>query len=244
MKKLFCLALAIIFTLSFTAFAADFTCLSSTVANNASSVYVKEGTITLTFADNIDTSKLSTITMIKSGEEFTDFTATVGAANEVKITFGSDLAYSTQYVIFYGNLESSSGASVSGTSNSLTFTTESEPLVQVESITLTKGVGSAVIEQDDDILEADNTIQGFKVSVKNIVAEAKTVNIVCALYNAKGIIKRVFTSEKSIDATATEMVELGTYIDSSYAGGFAKIYIWNNLSDKSPFVGFRSYNIQ
>ena len=237
MKRFLSLLLVFALVLSFTAFAVDFTCLSSTVSNDATAVYVKEKTITLTFVYDVNAETLSSITIAQEGEPYTDFTAELGAANEVKITFESDLAYSTQYVIFYGDLKSSSGASVAGTKNSLTFTTESEPLVQVKNITLTKCVGSAVEERDDDFLIADDTTQGFKVSLINESAE--TVNIVCIIY-ANGIIKEILT----VDATATEVVELGTCIDQSYAGGFAKIYIWDNVSNKTPFVGSTRFEIQ
>lgn len=243
MKKLLCLALALMLTLSFTAFAIDFTLLSSTVANGASAVYVKEGKITLTFSDEVNSATLSSITMGEDGETFADFTATLNGLTAVDITFGGDLKYSEDYVIYYSGLKNSSNVAITGT-NSLSFTTEAEPDIKLESITLTKGIGSSVTEQTDGILEADSSIQGFKVALSNKADSAKTVNIVCALYNGNGIIKRVLTSEKAIDATATEMVELGTKIDASYAGGFAKIYIWDNVSNKTPFVGATRFEIQ
>lgn len=241
MKKLLCLALALMLTLSFTAFAVDFTLLSSTVANGASAVYVKEGKITLTFSDEVNSATLSSITMGEDGETFADFTATLNGLTAVDITFGGDLKYSKDYVIYYSGLKNSSNVAITGTS-SLSFTTEAEPDIKLESITLTKGIGSSVTEPAN--LEDDGTIQGFKVALSNKADSAKTVNIVCALYNGNGIIKRVLTSEKAIDATATEMVELGTLIDASYAGGFAKIYIWDNVSNKTPFVGATRFEIQ
>jgi len=241
MKKLLCLALALMLTLSFTAFAVDFTLLSSTVANGASAVYVKEGKITLNFSDEVNSETLSSITMGEDGETFADFTATLNGLTAVDITFGGDLNYSKDYVIYYSGLKSSSNVALTGT-NSLSFTTEAEPDIKLESITLTKGIGSSVTEPAN--LQDDGTIQGFKVALSNKADSAKTVNIVCALYNGNGIIKRVLTSEKAIDATATEMVELGTLIDASYAGGFAKIYIWDNVSNKTPFVGATRFEIQ
>ena len=241
MKKLISLAIVLVLALSFTAFAADFTCLSSTIENGAADVFVKEGTISMIFSDDINASTLTAVSMGVDGEPFEGFTATIGASNELLVTFGSDLAYSKTYEIYLSGLKSTTNVGLTGT-NSLIFTTEAAPVVEIENIVLTKGIGSSVTEPAN--LEDDGTIQGFKVYLNNYAAEAKTVNIVCALYNGNGIIKRVLTSEKSIDATSTEMVELGTLIDSSYAGGFAKIYIWNNLSDKAPFVGSRTFNIQ
>lgn len=244
MKKIFCLVLAIVCALSVTAFAIDFTCLTTSISNESEGVYVKEGSISFIFSDNVDAETLSSFTIVEGMDAFTNFTTAIGDTNEVVLTFVSDLKYSTNYTINYAGLASTAGAPLKGTSR-LSFTTEAEPEIVINSITRTKGIGSSVtILGEEDFLSADGSIQGFKVSISNKTSDVKTVNIVCALYNSNGIINRVLTAEKDITAASTDVVELGTKIGTAYANGSAKIYIWNNVSDKVPFVGSQAFDIQ
>lgn len=240
MKKLLCLTLALVLALSFTAFAADFICLSTTVDDGSTVVSVKEGKITFTLSGEIDEETLSTVTMTVDGEPFDGFSATLNGTTAFDVNFLNDLDYSMPYVISFANVKSVSEAAVSG-KNTLSFTTEAKPDIEiVGDIALTKGIGSAV--EDVDYLST-GSVHGFKVTLKNNTSAAKTVNIVCAIYNENGIIEKVLTSEKAIDATATEVLEIGTLIKSEYLGGKAKIYVWDNLTNKSPFVGYVPFDI-
>ena len=263
MKKIICLVLAALLVLSFTTFAADFIYLSSTVNDGVEGVYVEEGTISFTFSDVIKTKTVpapmvpgnpptditvldAEIGVYKNGDAMVideDYTITFSGPT-FNINFVRALDYSTPYSIDFSTVKSASDVALSSSSkSSISFTTEARPDIILEGVKLTKGIGSSVTEQTDGIIEADSSIQGFNVSLKNVAAQPKTVTIVCALYQ-NGIIKRVLTSEKTIDATSTEMVELGTSIESGYAGGVAKIYIWDNLSNRTPFIGARTYEIQ
>lgn len=237
MKKIFCLTLALVLMLSITSFAGNFTTIDTSVTNGHTAVNIKEGVVSITLTQQL--SDVSGVTMKKDYATFVDFTATINPMypNILDVTFLGDMDYDTEYIIDYAACENLAGETVSGYSK-LVFRTELEPVITLDNIIFTKGVGSAVTETDPASFgDDDSNIQGFKVFVNNKASQATTVNIVCALYDSDDIIKKVISTEKSISASSVEAVELGTIIDSTLDGGKVKIYVWDNLSDKTPFIG-------
>ena len=236
MKKIFCLTLALVLMLSITSFAGNFTTISTSVTNGHTAVDIKEGIVSITLSEQI--ADVSGVTMKKDYAIFEGFTATINAlqTNVLDITFLSDFDYDTEYTIDYGACENLSGQTVSGYSK-LIFRTELEPVITLDEIILTKGVGSAVTETAPESFgDDDSNIQGFKIFVNNKASEATTVNLICALYDSDDIIKKVVSTEKCIGASSVEAVELGTIIDSSLDGGKVKIYVWDNLFGMSDVI--------
>lgn len=129
-----------------------------------------------------------------------------------------------------------------------TVAAEEAPAVEIKNIKLMSGIGSGVIDFPE-FLVADDTLQGWSVEVKNNTAEEQLLTIVCCLYDANGLLKKVVTSDKNIAAGADDIIGLGTVIPVSsasgvaFSGGKAKLYFWNNVSDKVPFVGAEEFSI-
>ena len=158
------------------------------------------------------------------------------------------MKYSTKYEFDFSGCKCAENVALSGNVKKLTFTTEAAPVVEVTDAKLISGIGSGTITYPTEIT-ANNSLQGWVIDVKNNTEEAKTVTVVCTLYDVNGLLKKVVTSDKTIAAAATDSIGLGTVIPTTsdsgvaFSGGKAKIYIWNNVADKSPFVGAYEFSI-
>ena len=196
--------------------------------------------------------------MTEDETAFEAFSAVINSENRnvIDITFDGDLNYAKTYVIDFSTLVNKYEIEITGKS-SISFTTEPEPAVKLSGITHSIGVGNVNI--DGDVVDGgtvgitatvlnldgeckiapnDNLLQGFKVELNNVTTKTKTVNIICALYNSNNVIKRVLISSKEIAGSSTDAVELGTIIDgATFEDGYAKIYVWDSIENKSPFVG-------
>lgn len=251
MKKIISLLIVLVLVLSFTSFASNFVIESTSVPEGSSAVSAKEGTIILTFNDNVSFASILTTNVTKNGTDLTmaDFDVNLNGldAKKVDISFFSDLEYGATYVIDFSGYTNESQTAVSGTST-LTFTVETAPVVDLKSKTLISGVGTATITNPTNFV-ANDTLQGLSLELENKADAAKVVTVVLGLFDVNGLLKKMITTEKSIAATSTDTVGIGTIIPSvtdtsvSYAGGKAKAYIWDNLTNKSPYVGSVEYDI-
>ncbi|MFA7636490.1 MAG: hypothetical protein WCX81_01860 [Monoglobales bacterium] len=251
MKKIVCLALALVLSLSFAALASgDFVCTATSVANGATNVYYKEGKVSITFNDEVNTVLVS---MKKAGAAFVDFTATRNAVNTnvVDVVFDNDsnpatpyyLDFNVRYEIDFSGCKKAGDIAVSGI-NKIEFTVEPAPILEVESSTLISGVGTSTITHPS-YFTGDNSLQGCTINLKNKDASnSKTVTIVCALYDDNGLIDKMVTSKKVIAAGSSDTIGLGTIIPTTVSGGKAKLFIWNDVSEKRPYVGSIEYDIQ
>lgn len=125
---------------------------------------------------------------------------------------------------------------------------EVAPVVEITDVKLMAGIGSDSITFPENLV-ADDSLQGWTIDVKNNADEAQVLTVVCCLYDAKGLLKKVVTSDKTIAAGADDTIGFGTVIPAvsasgvAFTGGKAKLYFWNNVSDKVPFVGAKEFSI-
>ena len=127
---------------------------------------------------------------------------------------------------------------------------EDAPIIEVTSVSIISGVGDGAINTES-ALTANNTVQGWIINLKNNdTTTAKDVTIFCGIYDSNGLLIKVVTSEKEIAPDTADSIGLGTVIPATssssveIAGGKAKLFIWNNLTDRSPYVDKYEFNIQ
>ena len=249
MKKILCLALALILTLSFTAFASDFVFVSSSVENGATAVYAKEDKIYLTFNEEVTA---ATVSVKKGSAAFTEFIPSIDIMDNTKIVvdFDNDLEYGATYELDFSAATGVSGA-LTGEAKKITFTVEDAPVVDVTFASLLNGVGTGTINTTATTLTAGiATPQGWLVNIENNSAEIKDVVLFCGIYDSNGMLIKVVTSEKTIAAGDSDAIGLGTVIPATsassvtVAGGKAKLFVWNNVTDRSPYVGAFEFAIQ
>ena len=263
MKKILCLAFAVILTLSFTAFASEFTCVKTTV-DGASAVGVEETSIAIEFNQEVNS---VVVNVTKDGDIFNDYDFTRNVENHcvVDVVFAYDLEYGATYVIDFSDCMAAGDIALSGSKTSVTFTVEDVPVVEVISSSILYGIGDGTVSTPD-VLSANDTVQGFLVNLKNNDAEEeKEVIVFCGIYDSNGTLIKVVTSGKTIAAGAEDVIGLGTIIpsvDEKYVdpitldpvvvpvGGSnedgkseAKLFIWNNVTDRSPYVGAYTFKI-
>lgn len=254
MKKLLCLAFALILTLSFTAFASEFICVKTSV-DGASVIWAKEKSISIEFSQEVNN---VVVNVTENGEIFNDFNATRNLENTkvVDVVFDNDLEYGATYVIDFSGCVATGDIPLTGSKTFHTFTVEAAPVVEVTSASILNGIGTGTITTADE-LSANDTVQGFVVNLKNNdYTEAKSVAVFGAIYDSNGTLIKVVTSEKTIAADTEDTVGLGTvipsvdvksadpYVSVAVAGGKAKLFIWNSVVDKSPYVGSITFDIQ
>ncbi len=248
MKKILSFALILVLSLSFTAFASDFSMISSSVDDGATVVYTKEGTITLGFNAAVGTVAVS---VKKDNAVFNDYLASINVIDSTKIdiAFDADLAYGSTYVIDFAETKDESDVAVSG-KTSISFKVESAPEVEVSSVELISGINSGSTITVPTDLVANGSLQGWTINVTNNAAEAKNITIFCGIYDVNGTLKKVVSSEKTVAAESSDSIGLGTVIPTasdagvSFSGGFAKLFVWNNVNDKSPYVAAQTFDIQ
>lgn len=255
MKKLLCLAFVLILTLSFTAFASEFTFVKSTV-DGASAVGIEETSIAIEF--NKEVVVFPYITVTKDGEIFNDFnfSRSLEKTSVIDVVFDNDLEYGAEYVIDFSNFMAAGDIPLSGNTTSVTFKTEDLPAVEVLSASILNGIGDGSVSTSE-VLLADDTVQGWIINLKNNDTEAaKDVTVFCGIFDSNGTLIKVVTSGKTIPANGEDMIGLGTVIPSvdvksddpavsvPVSGGKAKLFIWNNVTDRSPYVGAITYTIQ
>lgn len=261
MKKILCFIVVLALALSFTAFASDeveFKLKSSSMYNNASAAPIDDNVITLTFEKKVDADSVDYTEVTKNGSPLTidtDFTALLDGLNVVKIEIIGSLEYGAIYVINYGEY-TSSGAPVLNDPATITFTVEDEPKVIVEKPVLLSGLETGAIKTDDSSTSVKvGSLTGFMLDVENTAVSDKEVTVVCALYDSTGLLRKIVSSTKTISSGVKDQIAVGTLIDEktesevNFAGGtedgqsIAKIFVWDNMSNKSPYVAAFNFDI-
>lgn len=259
MKKILCFILVLTLALSFTAFAADFRLVSSSIANNAPSSPIDENVILLTFSEEVNPDEIASITVTDNGVqlEVSGYNADYYGEeyNIIKITI-NELEYNHEYVIDYSDLISFDGGNpVVNDPATITFTVEEEPEVKVAPPVFLSTLDTGAIIPDDAATEViAETLTGWMIDVENGASFDKEITLVCALYDDNGLLKKIVTSSKTVLAGTTDQVAVGTYIPSEtdvYVDdtegnvdfNMAKIFVWDNMENKSPYVAAFSYDI-
>lgn len=252
MKRIISLAIILILSLSFTTFAAydEFVLLDTSVKHNATSVDATNRTITLYFSTEVSSGD---VTIKEDNIDFTDYTsgANMIDAKKYEITFNNDLVYGATYEINFSDLKSLRGMNEIDLVGDfeLIFTVEEAPEMAITSISPITGLGAGAVNEVSNFT-ADDSLQGALINFENYSSGNKDLTIVMAVYDSNGLVKKSVTSEKRLLPNSSLTIGVGTVIPSvtydsvAFAGGKVKIFIWDNLSNKKPFIGSCEFEIQ
>lgn len=248
MKKILCFIVILTLALSFNAFASDFECVDSNIPNNSSAAWIGDNLVSLTFSEEVQFTSILSTSVTKNGValEITEFSVMLNDIDSkiVEVTINA-LEYGATYVIDYSDYSNGSTLVVNNPAT-LTFTVEEEPEVLISNPTIIAGIETGTITYPVNVTA--DALQGFIVDVDNGALSDKDITLVCALYDDNGLLKKVVTSSKTVLAGATDSIVVGTFIPAATDVGVnydkVKIFVWDTMENKSPYIAEFTYTIQ
>lgn len=211
--------------------------VSSSVADKQTDIPVEE-TMEFVFSDKIDDTTISSVTVSDLAVE--DYTVTLKDEKTVAIAFNKNLDYNKTYAIDFNSLVSKGGVYASGAT--VTFTTENQGDVYISDYKLYKGFGEQSTEKATYI--ADDGFWYIDAQIENISSEKKDVALILAFYDSYGYMVKATYVDVSADSQSVVNAGTGTVIPSSYAGGFVKMFLWNDAGVMTPYTLYVKSNLQ
>ncbi len=207
------------------AYTIDKPVVSSTSLASTTGVPVDTREIKVTMSADIDESSLDGITVAPE----IGFAATA-SGKDITITFGTNLAYKTEYTISLAGVAAVGGLSADNAVK-VTFTTENAPDIQLMNVSYYGGIGA---EYQPASTLADNSFVSAKLTLKNNTAEAKDALVVLVTYKANGMLADCHYVNKTFAANEEVSITNGLLL-SGMAGGKVKVFVWDGPGSLRPW---------
>lgn len=178
---------------------------SSNVADGAENVFIEDNSFNFEFTNEI--ADFSGVTVSADGTTISGYDVSADK-NKLTVSFADPLDYATEYEFDFSSLKDDLGQFAN---SSVSFKTEKEPDIMLDSLDVTTANGLRTL--------------GLELSNKS--DDAKSVNVIMAIYNDKNVLKDTVTATVSVDANSTKEVQCGVADKSDYVGGTVRAYIWS-----------------